>query len=191
MTDQLTKGNPAVRRRILDAAARMFHSHGYLATGMNELMVEADVAKRTFYKHFESKMAVLKAYLEDFDEKLYEKARQRLGQVADPKERIFALFDFRAANQEINDYLGCPYAKINSEIGYDEPEINEIVRKSKIRFKGVIRKMVEGANDKKRLSDEELTDLIFLLMDGALLSAVIFKSSDELRNAKTLLSQFI
>jgi AcrR family transcriptional regulator len=189
--EKTEKGDPEIRQRILEAAARLFHSHGYNATGMIELIREANVAKRTFYKHFESKASVLKAYLEAFDEKFYQLAGAQIDSIPDPKQRIPALFDIRARFQKINSFLGCPFVKINAEIGFDDQEVNEIVRDSKSRFKAYIRQLVAAANARQQLSDEELADMIFLLMDGALLSGTIFKSGAELKNAKALTSRFL
>lgn len=189
--EKTEKGDPEIRQRILETAARLFHSHGYNATGMNELISKANIAKRTFYKHFESKEAVLKAYLEAFDEKFYHIAGAQIDSIPDPKQRIPALFDLRARIQKVNYFLGCPFVKINAEIGFDDQKINEIVQESKSRFKAYIRKLVVAANDTQQLSDDELVDLIFLLMDGALLSGTIFKSAAGLKNAKALVSRFL
>jgi len=191
MTGKTEKGEPEVRQRIMEAAARLFHSHGYNATGMNELISEANVAKRTFYKHFASKTAVLKAYLEAFDDLFFQKAAVEIDRIADPKQRIPAFFALRAKIQQVNQFLGCPFVKINAEIGFDDLAVNVMVQESKTRLKTYIRQLVNAANERQQLSDEELTDLIFLLMDGALVSGSIYKSGADLENAKTLVSKFL
>jgi len=191
MTEKTEKGDPEVRQRIMEAAARLFHSRGYNATGMNELITEADVAKRTFYKHFASKTAVLKAYLEAFDDLFFQKAAVEIDSLTDPKQRIPALFALRAEIQKVNQFLGCPFVKINAEIGFDDREVNAMVQESKTRLKNYIRQLVTAANDRQQLNNGELTDLIFLLLDGALVSGSIYKSSADLENAKSLVFKFL
>jgi len=175
----------------MDAAARLFHSHGYNATGMNELISEADVAKRTFYKYFNSKTAVLKAYLEAFDEKLYQSADDYIDGIADPKEQLFCLFDKRLKIQECNGFLGCPFVKINAELGINDAEINELVRKSKSRLKALIEKLIKSANASGKLDDEELASLVFLLIEGALINSTIFKNEEALKIAKRLVAKLL
>ena len=59
------KSNP--RERILEVADRLFYAEGVRATGTEKIMSIAEVAKATFYRHFESKDALVLAYLENRD----------------------------------------------------------------------------------------------------------------------------
>jgi AcrR family transcriptional regulator len=56
-------GNP--REQILQTATRLFAAQGYLNTGINQLIAESDVARRTFYHHFPSKEHVAAEYIDD------------------------------------------------------------------------------------------------------------------------------
>ena len=63
----VAKGEPldpaATRARILDTASRVFYEKGTLAVGVNELAAEAGVSKVTLYRHFDSKEALVAAFL--------------------------------------------------------------------------------------------------------------------------------
>ncbi len=52
------------RARIMEVAERLFYTEGVRATGTEKIMSFSDVAKATFYRHFESKDALVLAYLE-------------------------------------------------------------------------------------------------------------------------------
>ena len=54
------------RERILAAAAELFARQGFNATGINELHRAARVSKRTLYQHFDSKDALILAYLAEY-----------------------------------------------------------------------------------------------------------------------------
>lgn len=54
------------RAAIVRAAERLFQRKGYIATSMDDIAVEAEVAIRTIYLHFDSKAAVLLAYFDDW-----------------------------------------------------------------------------------------------------------------------------
>jgi AcrR family transcriptional regulator len=53
------KRKQEIRARIEDAAYRLFKSQGIDETSIEQICVEADVARRTFYGHFPNKHALL------------------------------------------------------------------------------------------------------------------------------------
>jgi AcrR family transcriptional regulator len=59
----LSDPNPSARERILSAAHELFYRDGIRATGVDRLIAESSVAKLTFYRHFASKDALVRAFL--------------------------------------------------------------------------------------------------------------------------------
>lgn len=53
------KRKQEIRARIEDAAYRLFRQHGVEETSIEQICIEADVARRTFYGHFPNKHALL------------------------------------------------------------------------------------------------------------------------------------
>ena len=98
------------RERILSVADRLFYAEGVRATGTEKIMSIAEVAKATFYRHFESKDALVLAYLENRDRALWD----YLSQPAPPKDLREALTKFE---QYVNwpEVIGCPFLRIASE----------------------------------------------------------------------------
>jgi AcrR family transcriptional regulator len=102
------KSNP--RERILKVADRLFYAEGVRATGTDKIMSLAEVAKATFYRHFESKDALVLAYLENRDRALWD----YLSHPAPPKDLREALTKFeQMANWP--EIIGCPFLRIASE----------------------------------------------------------------------------
>src|SRR6202012_2062518 len=60
------------RARIMEVADHLFYTEGVRATGTEKIMSIAEVAKATFYRHFESKDALVLAYLENRDRALWD-----------------------------------------------------------------------------------------------------------------------
>lgn len=86
------------RTRLLDAALRVFRERGYTATTVEDLCRAAGVTKGSFFHHFESKEALALAAIEHWSTltgALFEAAPY--WQVEDPRERLLAYLDFRAA----------------------------------------------------------------------------------------------
>ena len=98
------------RKRILEVADRLFYAEGVRATGTEKIMSLAEVAKATFYRHFESKDALVLAYLEYRDQALWD----YLFQPSPPKDLREALTKFE---QYVNwpEVIGCPFLRVASE----------------------------------------------------------------------------
>ena len=98
------------RERILEVADRLFYTDGVRATGTEKIMSVAEVAKATFYRHFESKDALVLAYLKNRDQALWD----YLSHPNPPKDLREALIKFEqmASGPEI---IGCPFLRIASE----------------------------------------------------------------------------
>ena len=87
--------NPDPRERILEVADRLFYTEGVRATGTEKIMSLAEVAKATFYRHFESKDALVLAYLENRDRALWD----YLAHPTPPKDLREALTKFRSERE--------------------------------------------------------------------------------------------
>jgi AcrR family transcriptional regulator len=110
MNSMKTQKQSDPRARILAAADRLFYAEGVRATGTEKIMSIAEVAKATFYRHFESKDALVLAYLENRDRALWD----YLSHPAPPKDLREALIKFeQMANWP--EMIGCPFLRIASE----------------------------------------------------------------------------
>jgi len=105
-----TPNQPDPRQRILEVVDRLFYTEGVRATGTEKIMSLAKVAKATFYHHFESKDALVLAYLENRDRALWD----YLSQPTPAKNLREALTKFeRYANRP--EVVGCPFLRIATE----------------------------------------------------------------------------
>jgi len=110
MNSMITQKQSDPRARILAVADRLFYTEGVRATGTERIMSLAEVAKATFYRHFESKDALVLAYLENRDQALWD----YLSQPTPPKDLREALTKFeQMANWP--EIIGCPFLRIASE----------------------------------------------------------------------------
>jgi len=179
------------RDRILDVASRLFHEQGYNLTGINQIIEEANIARGSLYNHFESKTDLLIAYLWQYQQNLFAEIDAYLRPITDPKKKIPAFFDFRILRQQKQAFRGCPFSKISAEISRDEVEVLEVVAAQKNRMKQVIRTMVEQSGHRKILSDDMLTELIFTLQEGAIVTGAIYRSPDAMKNAKKVVMELL
>ena len=114
----IKKSDP--RERILEVADRLFYQEGVRATGTEKIMSVAEVAKATFYRHFESKDALVLAYLKNRDQALWD----FLSHPTPPKDLREALTKSeQMANRP--EVTSCPFLRIASE--YPDTAIRSIV----------------------------------------------------------------
>jgi AcrR family transcriptional regulator len=76
------------RLRLMQAALRLFHEHGYDAATVEQIAAAADVAKGTFFNYFETKEAILPALVAWRLQQLEEALLPEHGAPASPVARI-------------------------------------------------------------------------------------------------------
>lgn len=118
MNETVPSEPSAARRRLLDAATRLFYERGIHAVGIDRIIAEADVAKATFYKHFPSKTALVLAYVEEQDRL----GRQAVAALPEgpPRATIAAILGRISAAAVAGGFRGCPF--LNAAAEYPDPE---------------------------------------------------------------------
>jgi len=161
---------PNTKKRILEAADRLFYRQGYRNTGINQLIDEAEVAKASFYSNFSSKKKLLTSYLEQRHIDWFENLHQVTDKYDHPKEKIFALFEYLEIWITETNYRGCAFININTEFPDGTGEISLIVQEHKQKLRSLIRNLTLSLGKENR-SDEELillSDTIYLIFEGAI-----------------------
>lgn len=155
--------NPVVER-ILEAADRLFYREGIQAVGVDTLAAAANVSKRTLYKHFASKDALIVAYL-------LRRAARMTALDGSPLEQILGVFEGLERVLGGRTFRGCPYVNAVAELGGDpaHPAI-AVVKDIKLGrrdwFESRLRAL--NANDPARLADQ-----MALLVDGAITTSMV------------------
>ncbi|MCG8456403.1 MAG: TetR/AcrR family transcriptional regulator [Holophagales bacterium] len=157
--------------RILAVADRLFYEQGFAATGVNQLIAEASVAKASFYRHFPGKEDLVVAYLRHRLDGFVEGARQAVERHRSPRDGILALFDFIDEWLRDTAYRGCAFQNAAAELPDSESSARRVVREAKGRQRELVAELCRKAGC-PAASDE-----IFLLMEGALSQAAITRAS--------------
>lgn len=162
----LEKSDP--RERILAVADRLFYAEGVRATGTEKIMSVAEVAKATFYRHFESKDALVLAYLENRDQALWD----YLSKPTPPKTLREALTRFeQMANWP--DITGCPFLRIASEF----PDPGHPFHRLAIEHQNKIVDYLTGLLEPYAVDKKAAAAAILSVIDGALSLRMLYGSS--------------
>jgi AcrR family transcriptional regulator len=172
------------RERILEVADRLFYAEGVRATGTEKIMSIAEVAKATFYRHFESKDALVLAYLENRDRALWD----YLSHPTPPKDLREALTKFeRMANQP--EVIGCPFLRIASEY----PDTAHPFHRRAIKHQDKIVDYLTDLLKPFAIDKSAAAAAILGVIDGALSTRMLYGTSKEiplLASAEAVLKRF-
>ena len=181
----------AVKDKILDVSSRLFYEQGYNTTGINQIIAEAGIAKASLYHHFPSKNDLLFTYLEEKDKSWFEQLDAFLARYSDARSKLPALFDFRIKRQLDQHFGGCAFVRASVEIPASEQKALAFVRGHKEHFKRDIKSLVKQLQGEHLLSPDQLSDTLYLLMEGAIVDAQIMKRKTSLAKAKKIALQLI
>ncbi len=74
------------RDHLVDTAMKLFCKHGFRATGIDKVLSESGVAKKTLYNHFKSKDELIIAVLQKRDEEVMNVFREGVARFAPKQE---------------------------------------------------------------------------------------------------------
>lgn len=166
-----------IEAQILETASRLFFAQGYAQTGINQLIDESGVAKRTFYRHFASKEALGMAYLDRGAEQwlagLDEAARSRTA----PLERLGALFRFLEDFAQQTAFRGCGMLNMAAEFADAGSEVRARVCAHKAKQRHLIRTLLAPE------VDAHVADAVHVLVEGAIAAAAAHLDVWPIRSA--------
>lgn len=164
------------KARILAIASRLFYQQGYHATGVNQIIAEAEVAKASFYHHFPSKEALGIAYLMQRRHDWLTRLQAFVEQQCDPQARVAALFGFLAIWAEEVNFRGCAFLNIVSEFPAPAGAMREQVTAHKSALRAYIHDLVKAASNTDLQNDEasQRGDAVYLLFEGAIVESQNF-----------------
>ncbi|WP_105213928.1 TetR/AcrR family transcriptional regulator [Pseudoalteromonas sp. T1lg22] len=169
------------RQVLIDTALTLFYRHGIRAVGINQVLAESGVAKKTLYHHFNSKDELILATL-DVRHHNFMHWLSGAVQGQEPEEKIAALFDalalwFRGEVQALGAYRGCFFINSQGEFDASHTEILRHCAAHKAEVEAFI----------ATLLTPELTikaPLIALLVEGAIVKATYGEGQRIAANGK-------
>lgn len=175
---------PSKRDLIIDEALKLFYRHGFNATGVDKVITQAGVSKKTLYNHFRTKNELILATLRKRDEMFRNKMmRETERRTADPRERLLAVFDFLHDWFHEEGFSGCMFINAAAEFGDADNPSHMISAEHKRLVADYIYLQAEqtGANDPLELSHQ-----INLLMEGAIVYAHVMGDKQAAIRAKEM-----
>lgn len=179
------------RERLVSTAFKLFYARGIHAVGINLVLAESGVAKKTLYHHFPGKEDLVEAAVRYRDDRYRAWLASRLDSVPTGKSALLELFNalddwFHSRVPEIEPFHGCFFINASAEFGDRDNTIHRACAEHKVGITALIRQHVENLSLPEDRTDE-MTRLIVLLKEGAISMAHVQGNLDAASEAKGLL----
>lgn len=165
----------STRDSLLEAAARLFHEQGYVATGVATILREAGVNSGSLYHFFQSKDDLLHGVLDRYQEMLHPIVIDPVEEAeTDPLARIFRLLDwYRQGLVETDCRLGCPIGSLALEAADTSPEIRKAIHANFAAWAGAVEAWLDEAGDRlpRDCDRSALARFVLTVMEGGLMQA--------------------
>jgi AcrR family transcriptional regulator len=171
----MKKDEEVTRVKILETIDRLFYRQGIRAVGVDTIVAELGISKRTLYRHFRSKSEMIEAYLRGRFQPFPEDSDKP------PAEQILSNFAWleKSLSPE-KEYRGCAFLNALAEFGEDERDSRELAA----FFKEGRRLWFRDLLSKLDVDDPDtLATQLSMLVDGAYSAMLVRKDPSYTRAA--------
>lgn len=175
-------GSPSKREQLIQTAVALFAQNGIHATGIDTIVEQSGVTKKTLYAHFRSKEELVLAALRDYDGQFRNSfMRQVETKARTPKTRLLAIFDVAETWFSQQRFYGCMF--INAVGEHSAPGTS--LRYVCIDFKRMMSEFILGLCIKMGAQNpQQLAEELALLLEGAIVTAQVSQKPDAAKIAK-------
>ncbi|GIQ59803.1 putative transcriptional regulator, TetR family protein [Flavobacterium collinsii] len=170
------------KERILDKASVLFHTQGYNSTGINQIIEEAKVAKASFYQHFKSKEDLGVAFLNQRHEYWFNQLESFTLDKKDTKLKVLASFDFLIFMNQKENFRGCSFLNLLSEIPADNVKMLAVIQNHKSDLRNYFGRDIDN---------ELVAAHIYLLFESCIIESQLFKSNQLIEQSKKIIQTLI
>jgi len=162
---------------LIDTALRMFYRFGIHAVGINEIIKESGVAKKTLYNHFKSKDELIIATLIKRNNIFTQWFEDKLAEAPAGKAAILNVFQalnhwFKSETDYLGEFRGCFFINVSAEYEGINSDIYGQCKKHKLQIRELIYEHVKIACHSSS-SAKELTNTICIIKEGCISSAFV------------------
>ncbi|MCO4786925.1 TetR/AcrR family transcriptional regulator [Marinomonas atlantica] len=162
------------RDELIQTAFTLFYMNGVHSVGINQILAEAGIAKKTLYSHFASKDALLEAVIAYRDERFQAWLFGLMNSTSSPPEMIAAMFQglddwFNDRVNTLMPFQGCFFVKVNGE--FFQHRVNELCHAHKQAILDYTQMRLSETYSDERAA--QLANQIVLLKEGAIAQAYL------------------
>jgi len=166
----------------METASVLFASQGYKSTGINQIISEASVAKASFYQHFNSKEDLCVAFLDARHEYWFNELYEYVKNEEELKSKVVSSFNFLIHMNMKENFRGCSFLNILSEIPSDNIKILNPIQQHKADLRAFFKSLI---------ADDTISDHVYLLFESCITESKMFKSNELIEKSKSIINNLI
>jgi AcrR family transcriptional regulator len=170
------KGEVSARERILTTASELFYREGIRAIGVDTVVERSGVSKTSLYRLFDSKDALIAAFVAEKD-RVFWAWWDRIEEqhAGDPRALLEALLSGIAKRVGHSAYRGCPFLNLVAEFPDDNHPGRIVARGNKDEMRARLVTIVAklGVGDPNRTASQ-----IALIINGAYVTGLMAEPAD-------------
>lgn len=173
--------------QLLDTALQLFYRQGFHATGVDQLAQAAGLTKKTLYRYFATKEALIVAVLQQRDQDFLARLAARLAQAV-PARQPQAYLDFLQDWFAEPDFNGCLFMHAAAEYPLPDDAIHQQAAAHKQALQAILLAVCEAA---VLANAAQCARQLFLLGEGLTVQAQLGGvCADDMAAARALLAHW-
>lgn len=186
----MPRDGTATRERILQTAERLMTDQGYNATSVDQVIAESSSSKGGFFNHFASKSDLARQITERYVESdlaHLSAGLAAIANVADAAERVVTFLRYyeESADEIMSEQSGCLYAAMLAERQFAGSDINDLVAKATLAWRGAVVDLLRPALAERRpdldVDVDALADQLYTTFEGAFILSRTLQDSSAMR----------
>lgn len=178
------------RDRVINTAIDLCYTRGFNAVGLDQIIAATGVTKTTFYKHFESKDALLIEAIrtrDQWESRAWKRAVRRLAG-DDPRDQLVGFFDVLDRWFNEPDFGGCLFINAAAEFPNPADPVHQAAAEHK---KATRQWFVRLATRAGIAEPDAFADLYTALVEGTLIMRHVHGRNDAARVARPMVQRLI
>lgn len=175
-------------QRLLSATEKLIYANGINATGMDAIVKESGVARKTIYSKFPTKEDLVAEVLRQRDLRWMGWFVSATSHESLPRARLLSTFDALEEWFVTPDFNGCAFINAAGEVGNSCAKISEVAKEHKLNLLQYLKELTTQFNapDAEQMAAEFL-----ILLDGAITVAKVMRDNNAAQNAKRIAERLL
>ena len=176
------------RDRLVRSTSRLLRTQGYTATGLNQVMAEADAPKGSMYFHFPGgKVELAAAAVDHFAERVTRRMDRYLADHDTVRDAVTAIFDAYVEHLDLTSYTeGCAVASVALDAASTHATLAEATSRAFGSWTGTLASALE-AEGRPAAQAHALATLIIAAIEGTIVMAKAEHSTEPIATTRDLL----
>jgi AcrR family transcriptional regulator len=171
------------KKKLLDATERLIYAGGICATGLDAIVRESGVARKTIYRYFPNKDELIAEALRERDLRWRRWFVDTTSQAPTAPAKFLACFDALEQWFAAPEFRGCAFINAAGEIGDADGPIRVVAKEHKNKLREYLREL---ATELPAADPDEMASAFLILIDGAITVALVTGKKEAAREAQQL-----